>query len=502
MPDDNEKRLSGPSMDDDDFSGLYMLSRQVAEEWHGPAMSALRRHSMPENDGLVRARGKDGKMPGADLKPSASHQVEKIRRGDAPLEDPWIDPVMAGTAGFGAAAKIGLSTGMKLMPSLGRAITAGVVSAGADVPVGAATEQVAGDSAAAPFVNLLFGAASGVGVERALEDTIMRLAGGSGARSAAKLIGNVKAELLSGEVKSAVGKQVENEISLVRKAVESGETVDSPWYEPVKKILQSEEGAVYLEMSGKKVPGSGVPAKEGMQKAGQAVAAAKPERLPKYAGNVNLSNIADETGDSLKQLIFATSKELSPELKKARRGVRSWAKTEAASRSYSLQDLLGRKIGEAYNAEQIENARSTLITSASNLKYYRDKILSKEATDADKFEFQKAFNLHYAIQSQVAGAAAEAGRALQVFRKLATEDSVRLKEMDEMMQAMGRAKDPETLARLMESFDDAAQIGKFVEQAQRATSTDMLLEAWINGLLSGPQTHAVNMTSNALVALW
>jgi hypothetical protein len=80
-------------------------------------------------------------------------------------------------------------------------------------------------------------------------------------------------------------------------------------------------------------------------------------------------------------------------------------------------------------------------------------------------------------------------------------------------QAAGLSKFAENLARLKKKgVDDATineailgletpeQLAVFARSLQRATKPQMFLEAWINGLLSGPQTHAANMTGNLAVA--
>jgi hypothetical protein len=80
-------------------------------------------------------------------------------------------------------------------------------------------------------------------------------------------------------------------------------------------------------------------------------------------------------------------------------------------------------------------------------------------------------------------------------------------------EAAGLSKFAENLARLKKKgVNDATineailgletpeQLAVFARSLQRATKPQMFLEAWINGLLSGPQTHAANMTGNLAVA--
>jgi hypothetical protein len=53
---------------------------------------------------------------------------------------------------------------------------------------------------------------------------------------------------------------------------------------------------------------------------------------------------------------------------------------------------------------------------------------------------------------------------------------------------------------MLSELDSPEKIGRFVKDANRATTKDQLYEVWINGLLSSPTTHMVNILSNTIVA--
>jgi hypothetical protein len=55
---------------------------------------------------------------------------------------------------------------------------------------------------------------------------------------------------------------------------------------------------------------------------------------------------------------------------------------------------------------------------------------------------------------------------------------------------------------MLEHMQTTGQINNFANESLKATTSDVLLEIWINSLLSGPQTHAVNTFSNGLVSLF
>jgi hypothetical protein len=273
----------------------------------------------------------------------------------------------------------------------------------------------------------------------------------------------------------------------------------------VLDILRNQRGE--LRLTGGLSAGSGVPTpKEPPHKvmskeipAIVADAGAAPPQFAKYAGNINLERI--DSPDAVKAIVDGYATLQAPEFEAARRGVQTWDMTAAESKNYGLDDLLGRKLGQAYNAGQVENARNLLVASATNLKELAVKIRSGTATDLDKFEFVRATNLHYGIQAQVAGAAAEAGRALQIFRKISQVDQIKLSEVKERLAATNSPVTIERMADAIATMRTPAQVSAFVPRALRATTKDMFLEAWINGLLSGPPTHAVNTLSNMLTAM-
>jgi hypothetical protein len=64
------------------------------------------------------------------------------------------------------------------------------------------------------------------------------------------------------------------------------------------------------------------------------------------------------------------------------------------------------------------------------------------------------------------------------------------------------AADVETFADMVSQIDTPQGLAKFAQDARKATVPEKLIEIWINSLLSGPQTHAVNILSNELVSYY
>ncbi len=56
-------------------------------------------------------------------------------------------------------------------------------------------------------------------------------------------------------------------------------------------------------------------------------------------------------------------------------------------------------------------------------------------------------------------------------------------------------------ANLAASLDTPAKVSKFMVDANKRSFGKMILEYWINGLLSGPATHSTNIIGNAILAI-
>lgn len=218
---------------------------------------------------------------------------------------------------------------------------------------------------------------------------------------------------------------------------------------------------------------------------------------PEFAGNINLSRI--NAAEDVKAVITETAMTKEGFLE-ARRGTISLAQTEemAQALGMSVKDLAKRNIGEAFNAEELTAARNMLVQSATDVRTLAAKAAG--GADTDLLAFQEAMTRHAAIQEQVAGLTAEAGRALSSFRISASAVG-EAQDLSKVIETLGGRGNIEDIARKIGELDTPQQVSKFLMDARTSKTSDKLLEVWINGLLSGPQTHAVNITSNTLIAL-
>jgi hypothetical protein len=216
------------------------------------------------------------------------------------------------------------------------------------------------------------------------------------------------------------------------------------------------------------------------------------------AGNINLSRI--ETPEDIDAMMKFTTDTFDG-FKGERRGVQSWEATSALAKDLGMSpdELLARRTGEAYNAEQALAARNLLAASASETRKLADSALN--GSEEDKAAFVKSFLLHAAITEKASGAAAEAGRALNIYRKVAQASLGDTQAMQEAIRRLQAGASVDDVAEMVRSLaDDPAALNRFARDAVKPTLKDKLLFVWINSLLSGPKTHIVNMTSNLVTA--
>jgi len=188
----------------------------------------------------------------------------------------------------------------------------------------------------------------------------------------------------------------------------------------------------------------------------------------------------------------------------ARRGTMSHEETASLARQLGMtpDDLLKRPVGQAMNAEQSHAMASLLAKSSDEVVNLARK--AQGGSDGDKAAFMQAVVRHAAIQEQVEGARAEAGRALSAMRMTASSKDVLGRVHKNIINTAGGNDRVEEVAQAIldtaEQTGDPGKIGNLAKAAVKPTIGDKLSEVYINSLLSGPQTHAANFLSNSLTA--
>jgi hypothetical protein len=223
--------------------------------------------------------------------------------------------------------------------------------------------------------------------------------------------------------------------------------------------------------------------------------------------NYNLTNVTDS--DELVSIIDNIGR-ASDNFKKARGGGpqphKDVVKKAKKSDITELEKIIGYRLGDGVTAERVYGGRQLLQESANNLKIMADTVLSGQANDVFKLKFRQAISSHVGIQQAVAGMAADSGRSLNAWRipagsNVSNESTIYRGQLQDMISKGGGNETINKLAQAILEFDDLEKVTKAAEKMHFATKSDIVLEIWINGLLSNPTTHVVNSGSNALVAV-
>ncbi|GAA0866840.1 hypothetical protein GCM10009115_32140 [Sphingopyxis soli] len=190
----------------------------------------------------------------------------------------------------------------------------------------------------------------------------------------------------------------------------------------------------------------------------------------------------------------------------ARRGKISHAETQALAQDLGMtaDDLLARRKGQAFSAEEAYAARVILGKSSSELVNMAKRLrsLGDDPGSEAMAQFQQALVRHTAIQEAVSGMTAEAGRALQQFRMTANSRDLPGRVLDGLVNTGGSPKRIKQAAdAIIELERDPANLNRFVEKASKPKFSDRVQEVWYNYLLSGPQTHMVNILSNTMTSV-
>ncbi len=173
----------------------------------------------------------------------------------------------------------------------------------------------------------------------------------------------------------------------------------------------------------------------------------------------------------------------------------------AADLGMSVEDLLARRGGEAYNTEQAIAARALLAQSAKHVVTLA-KVAAASGDPTALDDATTALAQHQAIQEKVAGIRAEAGRSLGGFRiGRAALPEVKVANVLSKLSPEARAE----AMRLMSKLDPTdptmvRKLNEFAEKIKPSTTMDKLFEYYRNFLLSSPHTIIVKTASEAAMA--
>lgn len=208
-----------------------------------------------------------------------------------------------------------------------------------------------------------------------------------------------------------------------------------------------------------------------------------------------------DTPEDVAQMVNSFSKVFEKETALAKHGTQSFEQIS------ELADELGAgkaSLRELY--QDTDNLGARILAHRALLAASATKVTSmaKFAMSGDGdaiLSLRKHVALHATIQAQMKGIQTEVGRALAQFRITSSAVDLAVNERNELIEAMGGHAANIRFAQQLSDIVDPKKLNAVTRKSAVARTQDALYEAWINGLLSSPVTHAVNAVSNGLVAI-
>jgi|GEM_PF-2322758 len=185
-----------------------------------------------------------------------------------------------------------------------------------------------------------------------------------------------------------------------------------------------------------------------------------------------------------------------------RRGIVSDIEVQRQAEAIGLEGALSmaeaRKIGQAHNAGELWAFGAAWETLARDQEAKMQIAGLPGATEADVLAFTEATARTQLMQAALSGGAAEGGRTLRIFQVMKNRGG----SAAEIAQAsMGKTLfQMRELAKLGSEMKTSREIGKFINDMQKKSFGRMVIEYWINGLISGVSTHTTYTVGNTIFA--
>lgn len=228
-------------------------------------------------------------------------------------------------------------------------------------------------------------------------------------------------------------------------------------------------------------------------------------KIGNKVGNINLNRIGGT--DDLRAVIRQTAEALDAQTPLATVRQGEDVAREMADRllldSDSMAKLLsGQSVrGQAFTREEIIATGELVTQTGKSIEKLARKVATGGASDTEKLALHRAVAFQGSVLNLVSGQAREAGRALQSFQTIVKGNKA---AMVALRDATAQHGTTEALARALNSLPPQGQAAMARAAAQGGglfhRGMEAVVEYWLAGLLWGPRTHAVNVTSNALTA--
>ena len=222
--------------------------------------------------------------------------------------------------------------------------------------------------------------------------------------------------------------------------------------------------------------------------------------LPTRVGNIRIDKLRSSY-DIKKTLVEIADVITSKQALAGKRKV-PWKEVEAdaARIGMTVESLKKARKNKAYNAAELEALR-TMEGAAIRDLFNKQQEYAKNPSDFGLVELNASMERALMITESYSGAATTAGRALNILRKEFKPGELKFKAMEKALRDLGGREKNQRLVEMMQKLDwnNNLEVINFIRNMQKAKLSDKVFEVWVNGLLSGPQTHVVNTVSNAIM---
>lgn len=222
------------------------------------------------------------------------------------------------------------------------------------------------------------------------------------------------------------------------------------------------------------------------------------------ANTIDWNSLGENAGD-IRKLINTVSDQLAPHIDEAKGGVQPLKETARLAQLVGghpdeVQHLFDDVRGGAGLAARVQAAERILIASGQRLRDLAVRVRDEGGHAAEQ-ELLQHTELHGAIQSAVKGSKTEIARALHAMRSLKKAAATSVDDFQEAAQIIGQGKASRNLVKKLADAKSLDELNALNRKTRWQRWRDGALEIWVNGLLTSPSTHAVNLASNAVKAL-
>ena len=210
---------------------------------------------------------------------------------------------------------------------------------------------------------------------------------------------------------------------------------------------------------------------------------------------------------NLEEMILAISKDNEQFFKFLKRDPQSLEDVVATAQGMGLDkiayDLLSRKPGEVLPVEHLVGGMMLIASLGRNLDDMATKIKGM-SKGQEKVDLYKQFNINIGIMKniigQVSGVGSEAGRTLGILSAMKKLSNIDMADFYVKADKIMPTEDDDFINAHIEMYATMPKPGRmeFAKQGILSKSYDVLMEVYINALLSSPVTHVVNMAGNAI----